>query len=148
MTAEASGLVVFGSSQSRSLAGTPWALSAPHMTGSHDTTAVVLTCWATQAAARLRVAASALRTLALAVLRAGEGAFAPWLDRAITSAPAPAPARRASAPPGLGHRRPTVGRRLTGWLSGHTSCTGSAARPNCPARSCVAGSTEYAGGAG
>src|SRR5215472_12306677 len=110
MTVEASGLVVFGSIQFRPLAGTPWDLSAPHMTGSHDTTAVLLTCCATQAAARSRVTFSALPTLVLRPV--GTGGFPVCPDRAIVSAPAPVSVRTATTTPVICRRRPTVGRRL------------------------------------
>ena len=56
-----SGLVVCGPSRYRRLARTPCDLSAWHMTGSQATTAVRLTCPATQAAACLRTAAPAPR---------------------------------------------------------------------------------------
>ena len=53
-TIEPAGLGAFGSSASRFR--TPCALSAEHIDGSQDTWTLEFTCWATQAAARLRVA--------------------------------------------------------------------------------------------
>src|ERR1700733_14209344 len=94
MTAEPSGLFVPGPSVIRSPAGNPFACRAAHMAGSHETTAVWLTCAATHAAACCLAAVAACTGPRLALLDGrplAEPAPLPWppmRSSATVSAPA------------------------------------------------------------
>src|ERR1700733_769362 len=95
MRSEPSGLAIPGLSLSSSAFGIPCASRARHIAGSHDTLAVRLTCWKTQAAARLRVVISARRAAALAprdvaVVVGLNSATDPAASTAITRTDAPA----------------------------------------------------------
>src|SRR5215469_3555775 len=125
MTAEASGLVVSGRSRSRSLAGTPCAASASHMTGSQDTMAVRLTWRATQAAAWLRVIAAAVRAPVPTPRPVGGVALPVCPDRTIVSAPAAVSVRAEMITPVTCQRRPDAGRPLPlGWTAGRPDGAG------------------------